>query len=178
MSLEVKTQKAKNEWLFLRINCSKKCARDFSSGWNASSKCRLKHLEFLIGQETNGWYFWRLGNIEKRTKHDSTGCKTLSKIKYKYLEVKFKEPKFGWCLVVKKQKPKKDCLILSMNSSKQRTRDFSRGWNASSKVRPNCLEVLKYQESYGWCFWRLNDIEKGAKYDFTGCTTLSKVTLK
>ena len=36
MSLEVKKQKAKNNWLFLRINCSKQCIHDLFRGW----KCK------------------------------------------------------------------------------------------------------------------------------------------
>ena len=42
MSLEVKKQKAKNSWLFLRITCNNQCMRDFFRGWNAS-----KNLEIL-----------------------------------------------------------------------------------------------------------------------------------
>ena len=40
------------------------------------------------------------------------------------------------------------------------------------------MEFLIEQESNGWCFWRLGDIEKGTKHDFTGCKTLSKVKYK
>ena len=36
MSLEVKKQKAKNNWLFFRINCSKHCIHDLFRGW----KCK------------------------------------------------------------------------------------------------------------------------------------------
>ena len=37
------------------------------------------------------------------------------------------------------------------------------------------LEGLKHQESYGWCFWIVNTIEKGTIDTFTGSKTLSKV---
>ena len=43
---------------------------------------------------------------------------------------------------------------------KQYPRNVFRGWNASSKVRLIYLQELKPQESYGWCFWRLNESTK------------------
>ena len=67
MILEVKKQKAINEWLFFKINCSKQCLRNFSSGWNAWSKARLKYLEVFQHQESYGLCFWRLNTIEKCT---------------------------------------------------------------------------------------------------------------
>ena len=47
MNFVIKKQKAKNDLLFLRINCSKQCTRDFFRDWNASSKVRLIYLEAL-----------------------------------------------------------------------------------------------------------------------------------
>ena len=98
MRLEAKKQKAENQLLFFGINCSKQYTRDFSSGWNASSKVRLKHSGVLKHQESYGWCFWRLNDIEKGTKQEFTGSITLSKVKLKYLEVKFKQAKFNWCV--------------------------------------------------------------------------------
>ena len=66
------------------------------------------------------------------------------------------------CLGVKKHKVKNGWLFVRINYKKQCTRKFFRGWNASSKVRPIYLDVLKHEENYGWCFWRLNDIEKSS----------------
>ena len=43
------------------------------------------------------------------------------------------------------------------------------------EVKVIYLEALKHQESYGCCFWRLNDIEKVTRANFTGCKALSKV---
>ena len=37
-------------------------------------------------------------------------------------------------------------------------RNFFKGGKESS-------EVLRHQEMYGWCFWRLNNIEKDARED-------------
>ena len=74
-------------------------------------------------------------------------------------------------LDVKKQKAKNGWFFLSISCSKQCK--FLGGSNASSKVRPNYLEVLKHQESYGWCFWMLTDIEKATKHESLGCKTLS-----
>ena len=80
-------------------------------------------------------------------------------------------------LEVKKQKAKNASLFLRINCSKQCTRDFFTGWNASSKVRPNYLEVLKHQESYGWCFLEAKRHQNSTKHDFIGSKTLSKVNL-
>ena len=65
MSLEVKKQKAKSGWLFLRITCSNQSTRDFVRGWNPSIKVGSKDLEVLKHQESFGWWFWRLSNISK-----------------------------------------------------------------------------------------------------------------
>ena len=54
MSLEVKNRKAKNDWLFLRINPSKQGTRDFLRDSNASSKMCLKYLEVLKQQKSYG----------------------------------------------------------------------------------------------------------------------------
>ena len=62
-----------------------------------------------------------------------------------------------------------------MNCSTECTRDFFRGWNALSNVELIYLEGLKDQESYFWCFWRLNNINQVMRDDFTCCKTLSKV---
>ena len=96
MSLEVKKQKTKNEWLFLRINYSKQCTRDVCSGWIASSKVRVKHLKVLKYEQKLWLKFLEISDIEKGTKHDFTACKTLSKVKPMYLEVNMKEAKFDW----------------------------------------------------------------------------------
>ena len=47
MCLDVKQQKAKKDWLFLRINFSKKCTRNFFTDWNESSKVHPNYLEIL-----------------------------------------------------------------------------------------------------------------------------------
>ena len=52
MGLKVKKKNAKNDWLFLRINCSKQCTRVFVRGLNASSNVPLKYLEVLKHQES------------------------------------------------------------------------------------------------------------------------------
>ena len=46
---------------------------------------------------------------------------------------------------------------------------------ASSKVRLMYLEGLKQWETYGWWFWKLTDIEKDTRDDFTGRKRLIKV---
>ena len=65
MRLEVKNQRAKTDWLFLRINCWKQCMRNFFRGSSASSKAWLKRLDFLKQQESYCVCFWRLNNMEK-----------------------------------------------------------------------------------------------------------------
>ena len=80
-------------------------------------------------------------------------------------------------LDVKKQKAKKTWLFFKINCTEECTHDFFRGWNASSKVPPKYVELLKHQESYGSWFSRLSNIEKSTKHDFTGCKTRSKVRL-
>lgn len=54
MCLEVDNQKAKLDWLFLRINGNKQCTRDFFTGWNASSKVWLIVIEVLTNK-TKVW---------------------------------------------------------------------------------------------------------------------------
>ena len=57
MSLEAKTQKIKNDWLFMRMNSSKSCMRDFFTDSSASSKVRLFYLEVLKNQKSYGNIF-------------------------------------------------------------------------------------------------------------------------
>lgn len=80
-------------------------------------------------------------------------------------------------LDVKKQKAKKAWLFFKINCTEECTYDFFRCWNASSKVPPKYLELLKHQESYGSWFSRLSNIEKGTKHNFTDCKTRNKVRL-
>ena len=54
INLEVKKQKAKNDWLFLRINPSKQGTRDFLIDSNTSSKMWRKYLQVLKQQESFG----------------------------------------------------------------------------------------------------------------------------
>ena len=48
MCLDNEKQKARNGWLFLRINCSKQCTRDV---FNALSKVQPNYLEVLKHQD-------------------------------------------------------------------------------------------------------------------------------
>ena len=52
--LEVKKQKAKKDWIRLRINCSKQCKRDLFRGRNAPIKVQLIYLELLKHQVSYG----------------------------------------------------------------------------------------------------------------------------
>ena len=56
-------------------------------------------------------------------------------------------------------------------------RHFSSGWDTSSTVWLEYLEVLKHKESYGLCFLRLNHIKEDTKHDSLGCKTLRKKKL-
>lgn len=71
-------------------------------------------------------------------------------------------------LEVKKEKAKKGCLFLRINCSRQYWRDLFRDWNASSKDgAAKLFREFKAPRRYGWCFWRLSDIVKATKHDFT-----------
>ena len=78
-------------------------------------------------------------------------------------------------LETKKQKGRKECFSFKKNCTKQCTPDLLRGWNAPSKLWLIYVEGLKDQETYGLWFWRLNNIEKVTRDDFTGRKALSKV---
>ena len=73
---------------------------------------------------------------------------------------------------LKSENEENDSIFLRMRDG---TRNLLRGWNASSKVQLMYLEGLKQRETYGWWFWKLIDIEKDSRNDFTGSKTLSKV---
>ena len=59
------------------------------------------------------------------------------------------------CLEGKKRKAKSDYLFWKINCKKECKLNFFKDSNESSKV-------LRHREMYGWCFWRLNDIDKNA----------------
>ena len=88
MSLAVKNQRAKTNWLFLRVNCWKQCTCDFFRASNASGKVRLKYLDVLKHQKSYGVCFWGLNNMEKGRTYNFTAYKTVNKVKLIYLEVK------------------------------------------------------------------------------------------
>ena len=50
MSLEIKKEKTKNNWLFLMMNCRTECPCILFRRWNALSKVRLVDLEALTPQ--------------------------------------------------------------------------------------------------------------------------------
>ena len=91
MCLEAKKQKAKNQYLFLRINCKRECTLNFFSDWN-------EPRNVLTHQEMYGWWFWRLSNIEKHARDDFRDCKRLCKIKSIYLQVNLKEANLNGCV--------------------------------------------------------------------------------
>ena len=128
---------------------------DVLRGYNARSRVRLSYLDVRT----------EVANCCLPFK----GFKRRNNLQLIYLKV--------WLtsLGTKKQKRRNDCLFLRINCSKQCTRDLLRGWNASSELLLIHLEGLKHRERYDWWFWRLNDIEKVMRDNFTRSKTLIKV---
>ena len=50
MSLEIKKEKTKNDWLFLMMNCRTEYSCVLFRGWNALSKVSLVDLDALTPQ--------------------------------------------------------------------------------------------------------------------------------
>ena len=87
MSLVVKKQKAINDWLCLRINCSKQCTCEFFRGRNASRKAWSNDLDVLKHQKTYGLFLGGLNDIEKGIKF----------LEVRLFRIKIGRTKFNWC---------------------------------------------------------------------------------
>ena len=84
-----------------------------------------------------------------------SSLKTTFKREIKYLEVKKQDGTYDW-------------FISSLKYNNQCARIAFRAWNAPSKERLRCLDVLKYNE-------RRNGIKKDTINNFRCCKTLSKL---
>lgn len=60
---------------------------------------------------------------------------------------------------------------------KYKMNDVFSGWNASSQLQLQTLEVSKLKERYAWSFWRINNGNKYTTSAFICYKLISKVCL-
>ena len=82
----------------------------------------------------------------------------------RYFEVKMQQARYDWCFRGKK---------LSI----QGTREAVRGYKATRKIRPMCLEINMQQASYDWCIYRLKMQQESMTDVFRVGNVTSKIGL-